>query len=136
MLLVTEGAGFIGSNVVAALNEAGRADIAVCNVLGSDAKWRNLAECQLADVVPPAEIAAWPERLQAHAVIHMGAISETTATDGGCRSQQLPVFYASFRRTSRRRLAASPRSRTRFQFTSRTSSIGRIATADRSIVQR
>jgi UDP-glucose 4-epimerase len=53
-----------------------------------------------------------------------------------CRSQQLPVFCASFRRTPRRRLAASPRSRTRFQFTSRTSSIGRIATANRSIAQR
>ena len=36
MLLVTGGAGFIGSNVVAALNEAGHADVAVCDVLGQD----------------------------------------------------------------------------------------------------
>ncbi len=43
MLLVTGGAGFIGSNLVASLNEAGRADIAVNDVLGSDGKWRNLA---------------------------------------------------------------------------------------------
>ena len=35
MLLVTGGAGFIGSNVVAALNEAGRTDIAVNDVLGN-----------------------------------------------------------------------------------------------------
>ena len=36
MLLVTGGAGFIGSNVVASLNEAGRADIAVNDMLGSE----------------------------------------------------------------------------------------------------
>jgi ADP-L-glycero-D-manno-heptose 6-epimerase len=36
MLLVTGGAGFIGSNVVAALNEAGRADVVVCDRLGHD----------------------------------------------------------------------------------------------------
>jgi ADP-L-glycero-D-manno-heptose 6-epimerase len=106
MLLVTEGAGFIGSNVVAALNEAGRADIAVCNVLGSDAKWRSspmwcrrrrsrpgLNDCKL------------------DAVIHMGAISETTATDGDlvietnfrlstrlldwCTAHATPFIYAS-----------------------------------------
>src|SRR6201999_550624 len=42
MLLVTGGAGFIGSNVVAALNDAGRADLAVCDLLGDSGKWRNL----------------------------------------------------------------------------------------------
>ncbi len=57
MLLVTGGAGFIGSNVVAALNDAGRADVAVCDLLGHDGKWRNLAKRQLADIVPPARIA-------------------------------------------------------------------------------
>ena len=46
MLLVTGGAGFIGSNVVADLNEAGRADVAISDVLGSDDKWRNLARRQ------------------------------------------------------------------------------------------
>ena len=49
MLLVTGGAGFIGSNVVAALNDAGRADVVVCDELGRDGKWRNLAKRQLAD---------------------------------------------------------------------------------------
>ena len=47
MLLVTGGAGFIGSNVVASLNEAGHADIAVNDVLGSDGKWRNLQKRRL-----------------------------------------------------------------------------------------
>ena len=59
MLLVTGGAGFIGSNVVASLNEAGRADVAVNDWLGSDGKWRNLQKRQLADVVPPADLLAW-----------------------------------------------------------------------------
>src|SRR5581483_6138939 len=51
MLLVTGGAGFIGSNVVAALNEAGRTDVVVNDVLGADGKWKNLAKRQVADVV-------------------------------------------------------------------------------------
>lgn len=82
MLLVTGGAGFIGSNVVAALNDAGRADIAVCDVLGHDGKWRNLAKRQLADLVPPAELLNWLSGRKLDAIIHLGAISETTATDG------------------------------------------------------
>ena len=82
MLLVTGGAGFIGSNVVAALNDAGRADVTVCDMLGHDGKWRNLAKRQLADIVPPAELPDWLTGRRLDAVIHLGAISETTATDG------------------------------------------------------
>lgn len=52
MLLVTGGAGFIGSNVVAALNQAGRSDVVVCDLLGTEGKWRNLAKRQLVDIVP------------------------------------------------------------------------------------
>src|SRR3954471_3931308 len=81
MLLVTGGAGFIGSNVVAALNDAGRADVVVCDVLGHDGKWRNLAKRQLADIVPPAELMDWLKGRRLDAIIHLGAISETTATD-------------------------------------------------------
>ena len=51
MLLVTGGAGFIGSNVVAALNDAGRADVTVCDLLGDAGKWLNLAKRRLADIV-------------------------------------------------------------------------------------
>jgi len=111
MLLVTGGAGFIGSNIVAALNDAGRSDVVVCDTLGHDGKWRNLAKRQLADIVPPAELADWLAGRKLDAVIHLGAISETTATDGDlvietnfrfsmrlldwCTGSAVPFIYAS-----------------------------------------
>jgi ADP-L-glycero-D-manno-heptose 6-epimerase len=111
MLLVTGGAGFIGSNVVAALNDAGHADVAVCDLLGHDGKWRNLAKRRLADIVPPAQLPEWLKGRRLDAVIHLGAISETTATDADlvietnfrlsmrlldwCTANATPLIYAS-----------------------------------------
>jgi ADP-L-glycero-D-manno-heptose 6-epimerase len=111
MLLVTGGAGFIGSNVVASLNEAGRADIAVNDFLGSDGKWRNLAGRRLAEFVPPADLLRWLDGRKLEAVVHLGAISSTTATDGDqvmennfrlslrlfdwCAATRTPFIYAS-----------------------------------------
>jgi len=111
MLLVTGGAGFIGSNVVAALNDAGRTDIAVNDVLGDGGKWRNLAKRQLADVIPPGDLFRWLDGRKLDTVIHLGAISDTTATDADlvidtnfrlslrlldwCTSARVPFIYAS-----------------------------------------
>jgi len=111
MLLVTGGAGFIGSNVIASLNEAGRTDIAVNDVFGNGDKWRNLSKRRLADVVPPGELFDWLDDRKLDAVIHLGAISETTATDADrvldcnfrlplrlldwCASTRTPFIYAS-----------------------------------------
>ncbi len=111
MILVTGGAGFIGSNVVAALNAAGRTDIVINDTLGSDQKWRNLAKRQIADFVFPANLREWLTGRKLDAVIHLGAISATTATDGDavidsnfrlslrlldwCTAERVPFIYAS-----------------------------------------
>src|SRR5438874_3902351 len=81
MLLVTGGAGFIGSNLIAGLNEAGRTDIVVNDSFGDTSKWRNLGKRQLADVVPPGELNGYPNKRTLEDVIHLGANSDTTATD-------------------------------------------------------
>src|SRR3954464_4170561 len=111
MLLVTGGAGFIGSNVIASLNESGRNDIAVNDHVGPDEKWRNLAKRQIAEVVPPSDLFRWLESRNLDAVIHLGAISDTTARDADlildtnfrlslrlldwCTATRTPFIYAS-----------------------------------------
>lgn len=85
MILVTGGAGFIGSNIVARLCAADTADVVVCDRLedAASGKWRNLAKHPIADFWQPEEMF---ERLERHAdrveaVVHMGAISSTTEPD-------------------------------------------------------
>jgi ADP-L-glycero-D-manno-heptose 6-epimerase len=109
IIFVTGGAGFIGSNIVASLCEAGH-DVVVCDWLGSDDKWRNLAGHDVVDIVPPERLFDWlPDGLEA--VVHMGAISSTTERDADalyrnnvatsmrlwrhCAQRRLPLVYAS-----------------------------------------
>jgi ADP-L-glycero-D-manno-heptose 6-epimerase len=82
MILVTGGAGFIGSNLAASLAEQGH-DVALCDRLRTGDKWRNIARIDLRDLVAPEQLDAW---LLAHgkglsAVFHLGAVSSTTEVD-------------------------------------------------------
>ncbi|MDZ4364344.1 ADP-glyceromanno-heptose 6-epimerase [Brevundimonas sp.] len=85
MIVVTGGAGFIGSNIVARLCAQDRRDVVVCDRLETAdlAKWKNIAKHDIADLWAPEDLFA---RLDRHrdriaAVVHMGAISSTTEPD-------------------------------------------------------
>jgi len=82
MIIVTGGAGFIGSNVVAGLSAAGE-EVVVCDWMAQDQRWRNLAKHEIASLVAPPALLDWlrERRDSIAAVVHMGANSKTTETD-------------------------------------------------------
>jgi ADP-L-glycero-D-manno-heptose 6-epimerase len=117
MYLVTGGAGFIGSNLVAALCARG-AEVMVVDRLREGMpgreKWRNLAKHPIAGILPPEEMEDyWAAAGEGdiEGVFHLGAISATTATDGdlvaatnltlplwlwaACAERNVPFIYAS-----------------------------------------
>lgn len=83
MIVITGGAGFIGSNLVAALEERGERDIVVCDRLGQDGKWQTIAKRELAALLTPEELLDFLDEQagEISMVFHMGAISSTTETD-------------------------------------------------------
>ncbi|MEK7322112.1 MAG: ADP-glyceromanno-heptose 6-epimerase [Pseudomonadota bacterium] len=116
MIIVTGGAGFIGSNLVKTLNRRGRSDVLVVDNLERGEKFVNLADCDIADYLDKDDFIA---RIEAggefggklEAVFHQGACSATTEWDGRylmrnnyeyskdllhyCLERRIPFIYAS-----------------------------------------
>jgi len=113
MIVVTGATGFIGSNLLAALEAAGFADLVACDVLGREEKWRNIAKRELAQIIPPPALFDFltANRGKVETVFHLGAISSTTETDADliveqnfrfslrlwdwCTEARVPLIYAS-----------------------------------------
>ena len=83
MIIVTGGAGFIGSNILKGLEDKGYKDIVIVDWLGQEDKWKNIAKRELAAVVMPEDLDDYLKEHESEitAVIHMGAISTTTEKD-------------------------------------------------------
>lgn len=115
MIIVTGGAGMIGSNIIKALNEQGHTDILVVDNLKDGTKFANLVDLDIADYLDKedfiARILANEEFGPVDAVFHEGACSSTTEWDGKymmrnnyeysktllhyCLARRIPFLYAS-----------------------------------------
>ena len=97
MIIITGGAGFIGSAMLWELNRNGEEEIIVVDDLGSttNQKWRNLSGLRFADCISIKLFAELLERNACEgvsAIIHMGANSSTTETDADLARQQFRLL--------------------------------------------
>ena len=83
LIIVTGGAGFIGSCVIRHLNDRGIYNIIVVDELGRDEKWKNLVGKQFMDILEPDQLLQWLEgrEREVEAFIHLGACSSTVETN-------------------------------------------------------
>jgi ADP-L-glycero-D-manno-heptose 6-epimerase len=112
VIVVTGGAGFIGSNIVHGINSAGRSDIVIVDSLARSQKHVNLAGARFIDYFDKDEfLAAMPGLEPLEAVFHLGACAVTTEQDGRymmrtnytfsrnllhqCLDRRIPFIYAS-----------------------------------------
>lgn len=83
MIIVTGAAGFIGSNLVRALNARGERDIVAVDNLSRADKFRNLVDCDIAEFIDKQEFLSQLDRYKgAKVIFHQGACSDTMETDG------------------------------------------------------
>lgn len=113
--VVTGAAGFIGANLVKGLNAQGITDILAVDDLTQGDKFRNLVDCRISDYLDKdeflARVKAGAFRRGVKAILHQGACSDTTASDGRyvmdtnyaysctlldfCAAEMIPLIYAS-----------------------------------------
>ena len=87
MIIVTGGAGFIGSNLVNALNQMGEEDILIVDHLGTGEKWENLRDIKFLDFETKDNFISKAEKglfdSQVWANFHLGMCSSTTEKKRG-----------------------------------------------------
>jgi ADP-L-glycero-D-manno-heptose 6-epimerase len=82
-IVVTGGAGFIGSAIIRHLNDRGFNNIVVVDNLGRSEKWKNLVGKQIADIIDKSQFFNWLKGREntIEAFLHLGACSSTVETD-------------------------------------------------------